>query len=114
MDVITKDIDVFPLVRHYMDEMGVYNILDKYIPNKNGADIAPAQVLCTMITNILLAAKPLYKIDEWLINYMDGHAEAPELAAKYNDDRCSRVLDMVFTSDRHSIMMELTSSAIQV
>jgi len=37
--------------------------------------IKPAQVLCVMIMNIVVAAKPLYKMDEWLLDYLDGKAE---------------------------------------
>jgi len=31
-------------------------------------EIAPAQVLCMMIMNILVAAKPLYGVEDWLHN----------------------------------------------
>ncbi len=52
------------MVKHYINEMGLHEIFDRYIPNTHGADIKPAQVLCTMITNIMVATKPLYKIEQ--------------------------------------------------
>jgi hypothetical protein len=92
MDVISKQVDVVPMVKHYIEEMGLHTIFDRHVPNENGADIKPASVFCTLITNILVATKPLYKIEEWLADYMDGKTEAQDLAKKYNDDRCARVV----------------------
>ena len=114
MDVIAKQVDVIPMVKHYINEMGLHEIFDRYIPNTHGADIKPAQVLCTMITNIMVATKPLYKIEQWLSDYTDGKTENLLIAKKYNDDRCGRVVDRLYEADRHSILTEATASAIRV
>jgi len=114
MDAISKQVDVLPLVKHYMEEMNLHEIFDRHIPNANGAEIKPAQVLCTMVTNILAAAKPLYHIEEWLIDYMDGQTEEGELASKYNDDRCGRNLDLLYDANRGSILTEAVAAAIRV
>ncbi|MDQ6962443.1 MAG: IS1634 family transposase [Mariprofundaceae bacterium] len=114
MDVKAKQVDVIPLVNHYINEMGLHEIFDRYIPNTNGADIKPAQVLCTMISNIMVATKPLYKIEEWLTDYTDGKAEEQVLAKKYNDDRCGREADRLYNADRHSILLEAVASAIRI
>jgi len=114
MDTKLKQVDVLPMVKHYITELGLHDILDKYVPNDNGCEIKPAQVLCMMIMNIVVAAKPLYKVDEWLIEYLDGKAEEIKNAAKYNDDRLARSLDALFEADRHSLMCELSASAIKI
>lgn len=114
MDIKAKQVDVIPMIHHYIDEIGLHQIFENYIPNDNGADIRPAQVLCTIITNILIASKPLYKIEEWLTDYMDGHAEDQSIAKKYNDDRCARVIDQLFNADRNSIMTETVAATIKV
>ncbi len=114
MDVISKQIDVVPMVKYYIEEMGLHKIFDQYVPNTNGADIKPASVFCTLITNILVSKKPLYKIEEWLSDYMDGKAEEQDLAKKYNDDRCARDLDRLFASDRHSMMTEAATAAVRI
>ena len=87
MDTKIKQVDVLPMVKHYISEMKLHELFDKYIPNDNGCEIKPAQVLCMMIMNIVVAAKPLYKVDEWLIEHLDGKAEEMVNAGKYNDDR---------------------------
>ena len=71
MDTKLKQVDVLPLVKHYITELRLHELFDKYIPNKNRCEIKPAQVLCMMLLNIVVAPKPLYKVDEWLIEHLD-------------------------------------------
>lgn len=114
MDTKYKQVDVVPMVKHYISELGLYELFERYIPNGNGAEIAPAQVLCLMITNIIVATKPLYRVDDWLSEYMDGKGERVALANKYNDDRLARTLDYAFDADRASLMTEVSAAAIRV
>ena len=114
LDTKVKKVGVVPLIHHYMKEMGLHDIFDRYIPNTNKAELKPAQVLCTMITNIMVETKPLYKIEEWATDYTDGKAEEQLLAKKYNDDRCARMSDLLYNADRHSIITEAVASAIRV
>jgi len=114
MDTKIKQLDVLPLVKHYITELGLHDLFDKHVPNNKGFEIKPAQVLCMMIMNVVVAAKPLYKVDEWLLEYLDGKAEHIDNAAKYNDDRLARCLDELFYADRHSLMTEASGSAIKV
>jgi transposase len=46
-----------------MTQLGLHDLFDKHVPNNKGFEIKPAQVLCMMIMNIMVAAKPLYKVD---------------------------------------------------
>lgn len=114
MDTRLKHLDVLPMVKHYITELGVHKLFETYIPNNNGSEIDPAQVLCVMIMNIVAAAKPLYQVDEWLSDYLDGKTEEMSLAGKYNDDRLGRCLDRLFNADRHSLMTAATCAAIKV
>ena len=114
MDTKLKQVDVLPLVKHYITELKLHELFDKYIPNKNRCEIKPAQVLCMMLMNIVVAPKPLYKVDEWLIEHLDGKAEDMVNAAKYNDDRLGRCLDALFKADRQSLMSDTSVSAIKI
>jgi len=114
MDTKIKQVDILPLVKHYITELKLHELFDKYVPNNNGCEIKPAQVICMMIMNIVVAAKPLYKVDEWLIEHLDGKAEEMVNAGKYNDDRLGRCLEALFRADRHSLMTEASVSAIKV
>ena len=114
MDTKLKQVDVLPMVKYYITQLGLHDLFDKYVPNNSNFEIKPAQVLCMMIMNIVVAAKPLYKVDEWLVEYLDGRAEDIENAGKYNDDRLARCLDALFYADRNSLMTEASASAIKV
>lgn len=108
-----KKIGVFPMAKHYMEQLGLYALLDKYVPRASNGSIEPAQVLCVMVANIVCASKPLYKIGEWLADYTDGLGEAPVEASLYNDDQLGRSLDRLFAADRHSLLTELSGKAIR-
>jgi len=113
-DTHIKQLDVLPLIKYYLDELNLFSLFDKYIPNKHNADIDPAQVLCVMVMNIVGAARPLYQVADWLGPYLDGVTEPMIEAAKYNDDRLGRTIDALFEVDRSSLMTELTATAIEV
>jgi transposase len=114
MDTKIKQVEILPLVKYYMEELGLAKLFDKYVPNSNGADIDPAQVLCIMVMNIMVSAKPLYRVEDWLHDYLDGVTEGHVEAAKYNDDRLMRNLDLLFGADRASFLAELSATAIVV
>jgi len=113
IDTRIQQLDILPLTKYYMDQLNLYKLFDKYVPN-NGADVEPAQVLCMMVLNIVNARKPLYRIEEWLENYLDGVTEERIEATKYNDDRLARTLDRLFEAERGSLMAEVSKMAIDV
>ena len=114
MDTKIKQVEILPLAKYYMEELGLAQLFDKYVPNTNGADIDPAQVLCIMVMNIMVSAKPLYRVEDWLHDYLDGVTEEHFEAAKYNDDRLARNLDLLFGADRASFLAELSAVAVVV
>lgn len=112
MDTKVKPVEVLPLVKYYMEQLGLARLFDKFVPNSNGAEVAPAQVLSLLVMNIMVSAKPLYRVEDWLHDYLDGVTEERVEAAKYNDDRLGRNLDLLFVADRASFLMELSAKAI--
>ena len=109
-----KTIGVFPMVKYYMDQLGLHALFDKYVPAPEKVTVSPAQFLCMMVVNIICASKPLYKVEEWLTDYLDGLGESPMEARVYNDDQLARSLDRLFKADRHSLLTELSARAMQV
>ncbi len=114
VDTRIKQLDVLPLTKYYMDKLGLYGIFSKYVPNDNGAEIAPAQVLCIMVMNIINASRPLYLMENWLEDYLDGVTERRVEAGKYNDDRLARTLDRLFAADRGSMLADVSKTAMDV
>jgi hypothetical protein len=65
MDTKIKSVEILPLVKYDMEGLELARLFDKFVPNHNGAEIAPAQVLCTMIMNIMVSTTPLYWLHEY-------------------------------------------------
>lgn len=114
IDVITKKVDVLPMVKYYMDQLGVYDLFAKYVQRPKSCPVDPAQILSIMVANIVCASHPLYKVQQWAADYMDGLSEYGLNASDYNDDQLAKNLDRVFKADRNSFMAELSSNAIDV
>ena len=114
LDVITKKVDVLPMVKYYMDQLGIYDLFAKYVQNPMRSPVDSAQILSIMVANIVCASRPLYKIEQWAAGYMDGLSEYSFNASIYNDDQLAKKLDLLFKADRNSLMAELTANAIAV
>lgn len=107
-----KMLDVKPLITHYMDQLSVRQLLEKYIPKTPQMQVAPADALSMLVFNIINAPDPLYKVSEWATDYLDGIGETPQEAKKYNDDCLGRNLDRLYECNRDELMIELAANAI--
>jgi len=114
MDTKIKKVEILPLIKYYMEALGLSGLFDKYVPNTKGMEIAPSQVLCMMVMNIMVSAKPLYRMEDWLHDYLDGLTQRRFEAGKYNDDRLGRNLDLLFDAERASFMAQLSANAVRV
>jgi transposase len=114
LDVITKRVDVLPMVKYYIDQLGIYDLFSKYVKKPERSPVDPAQILSVLVANIVCASQPLYKVEQWAADYMDGLSEYGLNASIYNDDQIAKNLDLLFKADRNSFMSELTANAIWV
>jgi transposase len=108
-----KMLDVKPLVTHYMDQLSLNQLFEKYIPKTPQMDVAPADALSMLVFNIINSPNPLYKISEWATDYLDGIGEKTQEAKKYNDDCLGRSLDRLYKCNRNELMLDLAANAIQ-
>lgn len=109
-----NQVEVLPLVKHFMDELDLFNLFTKYVPAAAGSFADHAESLCILTANIICDNKPLYKVQEWLSKFSDGFVGDPVNASVFNDDRLARALSALFRADRHSIMTEVSGNAIAV
>jgi len=109
-----KQVDVLPMVKHFMDALDLFSLFEKYVPAAPDSLADHAESLCILTANIVCDNKPLYKVKEWLSNYSDGIVDEPIEANLFNDDRLARSLSALFHADRHSLMTELSSNSISV
>ena len=108
-----KMLDVKPLIGHYMDQLSLNPLFEKYIPKTPQMDVAPADALSLLVFNIINSPHPLYKISEWATDYFDGIGEKPVAASKFNDDCLGRCLDRLYNCNRNELMTELAVNAIK-
>ena len=106
-------LDVKPLITHYMDQLSLNQLFEKYIPKTPQMSVAPADALCLMVFNIINSPNPLYKISEWATDYFDGIGEKTQEAKKYNDDCLGRSLDRLYKSNRNELTLDLAANAIK-
>ncbi len=109
-----KQLDVLPMVKHYMSSLDLYNLFKKYVPASSNSLAEHAESLCIITANIICGNKPLYKVQEWLAKYADGLTNESVNAEKFNDDRLARSLSALFKADRHSLMTEVSCNAIKL
>ena len=109
-----KQVDVLPMVKHYMDALDLFSLFKKYVPAALDSLADHAESLCILTANIVCDNQPLYKVKEWLSNYSDGIVDEPLEANLFNDDRLARALSALFHADRHSLMTEVSCNAIRV
>jgi len=109
-----NQVEVLPLVKHFMDRLDLFNLFTKYVPAATGSLAGHAESLCILTANIICNNKPLYKVQEWLAKYCDGLVAEPVAASLFNDDRLARALSALFHSERHSLMTEVSANAIAV
>ena len=86
-DTRFKQVDVLPMVKHYMSSLDLYNLFHKYVPASNSCLAEHAESLCIITANIICDNKPLYKVQEWLSKYSDDLGGDPVEAGLFNDDR---------------------------
>jgi transposase len=109
-----KQVDVLPMVKHFMDGLDLFNLFKKYVPAAPDSLADHAESLCILTANIICDNKPLYKVKEWLAKYSDGIVDEPVEANLFNDDRLARALCALFIADRHSLMTEVSCNAVRV
>ncbi len=109
-----KQVNVLPMVKHYMNSLNLYSLFKKYVPAANNSLAEHADSLCIITANIICDNQPLYKIQEWLAQYSDGLTNESVNAEKFNDDRLGRALSALFKADRNSLMTEVSCNAIKL
>jgi transposase len=109
-----KQVDVLPMVKHYINSLDLYDLFKKYVPAATNCLAEHAESLCLITANIICDNKPLYKVQEWLAKYADGLTNESVNADKFNDDRLARSLSALFKADRHSLMTEVSCNAIKL
>jgi transposase len=89
---VRREVGALLLVQHYLERLGLAEIVDRHLPSHGRAQLTNAEVVTALIANRLAAPSPLYDISGWA-----SSAAVQELfeipAMLLNDDRLGRALE---------------------
>jgi transposase len=111
------EVGAAPVIRRLLEALDLPGLLERHLPRLRGrpAGLPSSTVLCVLLTNLLLARKPLYGISAWAASFVPEHLGlAPGQAALLNDDRCGGSLDHLFRADRASLLTAVVLRAIRI
>jgi transposase len=109
------EIGATPIVRRFLDQLQLEPLLCRHLPPRRGRReaIPTSVVLCTLVTNLLLARRPLYALPDWLARRVPEHVGLqPAQVALLQDDRLGRALDRLYQADRASLLTAVVVRAV--
>jgi hypothetical protein len=110
------EVGAAPVVRHFLDRLQLEPLLARYLPpaNRRPEDIPTSVTLCVLVTNLLLARRPLYGLPEWAARRVPEHLDLqPGQAGQLGDDRFGRALDRLDRADRASLLTALVVHTVR-
>jgi transposase len=105
----TERLGPLPLVNHFIDRMGLENLLEKHVPTTDRrCRLSHAQALGVLVRSIVVEREPIYRAQETVHGFAAGlfGIAADDLEA-LSDDRLGRALDRLFEADRATLLTEV-------
>jgi transposase len=110
-------VDAAPVIRHFLEKLGLPTLFQQHLPRLRGRqrDVPTSTVLCVLLSNLLLARKPLYAVADWASSFVPEHLGLlADQLSRLNDDRCGRALDHLFRADRASLLTALVLNTVRL
>jgi hypothetical protein len=110
------EVGAAPVVRRFLDRLQLEQLLARHLPplTRRPEDIPTSVTLCALVTNLLLARRPLYGLPEWAVRRVPEHLGLqPGQAGLLGDDRLGRALDRLYRADRASLLTALVVRAVR-
>jgi len=114
-DLVCERLGPLPLVNHFIEQCGVEDILEHFVPTRDRRCRLPyAKGLGVLIRSIIVEREPIYRHQDVVNGF------APELfaitatkARNLKDDQLGRALDQLFMADRGTLLTEIVVAATQ-
>lgn len=112
-DLVGERLGPLPLVNHFINQVGLEAILERYVPTTDRRCRLPyAKALGILIRSIIVEREPIYRHRD----IVDGYAPAlfsisANQAGNLKDDQLGRSLDQLFMADRGTLMTEIVVAA---
>ena len=104
----TERLGPLPLINHFLQRLGLEELLDRYIPTDARGVVSHARALGVLLRSIIVEREPIYRQNETVHEFAAGMFgisadEMPHLC----DDRLGRALDRLFDADRAALLTEV-------
>jgi hypothetical protein len=109
----TERLGPLPLVNHFIERLGLIELLDRYVPTSDRRCAVPhALALGVLLRSIVVEREPIYREVETVHGFAPAmYGLSGEDLAHLGDDRLGRALDRLFDAERGSL---LTAVALAV
>jgi transposase len=110
------EVGATPVVRRFLERLHFEPLLARHLPpaTRRPEDIPTAVALGALVTNLLLARRPLYGFPDWAARRVPEYLGlAPDQAGLLGDDRLGRALDRLYRADRASMLTVLVVQAVR-
>ncbi len=110
------EVGAAPVVQRFLERLQLAQLFLQYLPpNARRPEELPTSVtLCVLVTNLLLARRPLYALPAWLARRVPEYLGLrPDQVSLLQDDRLGRALDRLYKADRASMLTALVVRAVR-
>ena len=112
LDIRTEKVSALPVINSYLERLDVSGILSGRI--ESSSHVPTDSCLMVLLRNIILEREPVYGIAEWTGQYNPALLGlSPAMAKRITDDRIGSALDLLYDSDRGSMLTELAVRCIR-
>lgn len=116
MRLRSYQVGALPLVNHFLQRLGLEQILREQLPPDDPRQELPtARIITLLVRNVLVSREPLYRVPEWVAPY------APELFDLYHcdlpllhDDRLGAGLARLAAATTPALILAVTRAALRV
>ena len=104
----TDRLGPLPLVNHFIQRVGLEDVLDRYVPSDARCAVPHARALGVVLRSIIVEREPIYRQQETVQAFASGmFGIAAEEMEHLGDDRLGRALDRLFDADRAALLTEV-------
>ncbi|HEY1874377.1 MAG TPA: IS1634 family transposase [Steroidobacteraceae bacterium] len=102
----TERLGPLPLVNHFLERMGLEELLEQYVPTKDRrCAVAHSRALGVLLRSIVVEREPIYRQAETVHGFASGlYGLSARQIGRMDDDRLGRALDQLFQADRAALL----------
>jgi transposase len=108
-ELVTHRLGPLPLVNHFLDQLGLDALLDRFVPTTDGrCQLGYGKAIGVLVRSLLVEREPIYRHHETVRTFAcEVFRLDPQEIVLLRDDHLGRSLDRLFDADRGTLMTEL-------